>query len=512
MKPLRIILFACFLVAASADAQCSSQALDLAQQQLSKTIQYIDTSHFPEATVVSNGDSRWNSNSNTIWGSGFFPGWIWYMYEQTLDPSLLARAQQQTASMSSEITDASTHDVGFRIMSSYGNGYAVTRDASYMNAIQSAAQTMSTLYVAFPDGSGAFNSWPYYSSTYTNTIIDNMMSIELMFYAAQNGGNPEWYTMAFNHAMKTMNNQVRADGSTYQGVEYNSDGSVHNFFTSDGYSTNSTWSRGQAWAIYGFTMAYRYTHNAQFLATAAKMANYFIANLPADYVPYWDFSQTNYRDSSAAAIAAAGLIELSTYFTGTTQVNYYNAAMNIQNSLGSSYYLGSPLNTDGILLHGTYSVPVGYYIDTSLIWGDYYFIQGCDRAMPAPAQIAWVEAGNVLNNQVPLSWEGLSGAIRYSVKRSTRSGGPYAYIAPPPVLTTSSYTDTSAAPGTTYYYVVSASNANGEGPNSPELVVRRPSLRPIFPSPRRRRQSRWHNPAAPTPWWKLPPFRDSTAA
>jgi len=455
------------------NAQCTPQALQVSQQQLSKTLKYLDAQHFPEATVLNSSGtySPWNSNGPSIWGSGFFPGWIWYGYEQTLDSSLLTRAQQQTASMAAETTDASGHDIGLRIMNSYGAGFNVTHDPAYMRAIQTAAQTMSALYVAFPDGTGTFNSWPYYSQTYTTTIIDNMMSIELMFYAAKNGGSANWYNMAYQHALKAMNQQIRADGSTYQGVEYNANGTVHNYFTSDGFSTDSTWSRGQAWAIYGFTMAYRYTHDAQFLAAAQKAANYFLASLPSDSVPYWDFSKTNYKDSSAGAIAAAGLLELSGYVTASSQSTYSMAALNIQHSLSSSYYQGNPLTTDGILLHGTYSAPANFDIDTSLIWGDYYFLQGCYRAMTPPLPVTGLTAGQVSSSQVPLSWQAQSGAIRYNVKRRTVAGGAYTYIAAPQVLTTNSYVDAGVTAGATYYYVVSASSVAGEGPDSAEVVV-----------------------------------------
>jgi unsaturated chondroitin disaccharide hydrolase len=465
------------LATPGARGQCTTQALSLAQQQLTKTLKYIDTSHFPQMTVLNNQGtySPWNSLAATEWSSGFFPGWIWQMYEQTLDSSLLSRAQAQTASMQGEITDASGHDVGMRIVPSYGNGYEITRDPSYMGAIQTAAQTMSTLYVSFPDGTGTFNSWPYYSSTYTTTIIDNMVTIELLFYAARNGGSPAWYNIAVNHALKTMQNQVRSDGSTYQGVEYNSDGTVHNYFSADGYSTNSTWSRGQAWGIYGFTMTYRYTGNASFLATAQQLANYFISHLPPDHVPYWDFSQSNYKDSSAAAIVASALLELSTYVTEPDKSNYYNAAMNIQNSLSSSFYQGNPLNTDGILLHGTYSPPYNVGIDTSLLWGDYFFIQSCYRAMAPPPQVIGLSAGTVSSNQIPLSWQAQAGAVRYNVKRGTAAGGPYTTIAPPPVLTSNSYTDNGVAPSMTYYYVVSASGVAGEGLNSAEVAVTTPA-------------------------------------
>ena len=368
-----------------------------------------------------------------------------------------------------------------RIMTSYGNGYQVTRNPAYMTLIQTAAQTMSTLY---QPGAGVINSWPYYSGTKTTVIIDDMMTLELLFYAAQNGGSSAWYNMAVSHALQTMTNNVRPDGSTYQGVEYNSDGTVYLKFTADGYSVNSTWSRGQAWGIYGFTMAYRYTQDPRFLATAQLLANYYINNVPPDYVPYWDFSQTSPapRDSSAAAIAAAGMLELSTYMTDPAlQSKYYNEALNIQSSLSNpALYLANPSvsPTDGILLHGTYSVPSNVGVDTSLIWGDYYFLQSCYRSMSRPAQIMNLSATTPASSQVILTWDALSRAIRYAVKRSALPGGPYTIIAPPPVLTASTFTDTSVAPYTTYYYVVSATSVAGVGQDSAEVVVTTPASTP----------------------------------
>lgn len=461
------------LGAPGAQGQCSS--LPLAQQQLIKTLNYIDSSHFPQYTVLNTQKlhSSWYGTSITEWTSGFFPGWLWYMYEQSLDPSLLARAQVQTASLLSEATDNSSHDIGFRIMASYGNGYAVTGDPAYMKVIQTAAQTLSTLYVAFPDGGGTINSWPAYSSK-VNVIIDNMMNLELLFFAAQNGGNSAWYNMAVNHALKTMQNLVRPDGSTYQGVQYDPDGSVYQHFTSDGYSVNSTWSRGQAWGLTGFTIAYRYTRDSRFLVTARTLANYFLAHIPSDFVPYWDFSRTDYKDSSAAAIAATGLLELSNYVVDPDKTTYRSAALSIQNSLSSANYLGNPQSTDGVLIHGTYAVPFNVGLDTSLIWGDYYYIQGCYRAMTPPPQVSGLMAANVAYNQVPLTWQAQTGAVRYNIKRGTVSGGPYTTIAPPPVLTANTYVDMTVAPGTTYYYLASAANVAGEGPPSSELVVTTP--------------------------------------
>jgi hypothetical protein len=460
-------------------AGCTDQALALAEGQLTDTLAYTSTSQFPVSTNPANGN-KWNLAAPSYWTSGFFPGELWIMYEKTLSSSWLTRAQAQTASMQSQDVNAPDHDIGFKILGTYGNSYRIGRNPADMTVIQTAANAMATnLWRPFPTaGTGVIESWPNYDSHIT-VIIDNMMNLELLLLAAQNGGHSAWRDMAVNHAIKTMQNHVRPDGSTFHVVDYNTDGTVFRQFTSQGFSDTSTWSRGQAWGLNGFTMVYRYTKNdpnvpaatsASFLATAQRLADYFIANLPPDFVPYWDFSQsgTAPRDSSAAAIAASGLLDLSTQVkTQSDSARYRTAALNILSSLSSAGYLGDRIATDGILLHGSAAVPQNSGVDTSLIYGDYYFLQGCYRARTAPPAPLNVSATASSSGQVNLTWTAQSGPIRYSVKRSTTSGGPYTIIAPPPILTASSYTDTNAASGANYY-VVSAINASGESPNSTE--------------------------------------------
>ena len=453
-------------------AGCTDQALALAEGQLTDTLAYTNTSQFPVSTNPANAN-KWNLANSGYWTSGFFPGELWFMYEKNLTDSWLTRAQAQTASMQAQDVNAPDHDIGFKILGTYGNAYRITRDPADMAVIQTAANAMATNL--WRPGAGVIESWPNYDSHIT-VIIDNMMNLELLLLAAQNGGHSAWRDMAVSHALKTMQNHVRADGSTFHVVDYNTDGTVFSQFTSQGASNGSTWSRGQAWGLYGFTMVYRYTKDdrsvpantsSSFLATAQHLADYFINNLPPDFVPYWDFSKSGAapRDSSAAAIAAAGLLELSTYVSPADSTRYRTAALNIQSSLSSPAYLGDRLATDGILLHGSANVPGNSGVDTSLIYGDYYFIQGCYRARPTPPAPVNLTATPTSAGQVHLTWDAQSGPIRYSVKHSTTSGGPYTIIAPPPILTANSFTDTNAAPGTNYY-VISAINASGESPDS----------------------------------------------
>ena len=477
MKSFAVALLSLFLAIAvavhfsipTAEAQsagCTDQALAFAQSQITSTLAYTSTSQFPVSTNPSNGN-KWNLVSSSLWTSGFFPGELWFIYEQTLGDTWLNRAQAQTASMQSQDVNASDHDIGFKILGSYGNAFRITGDPADMAVIQTAANAMATNL--WRPGAGVIESWPSYDSHIT-VIIDNMMNLELLLFAAQNGGNTAWRDMATSHALKTMQNHVRADGSTYHVVDYNTDGTVFSKFTVQGAGTETTWSRGQAWGIYGFTMVYRYTQDPRFLTTAQQLADYFINHLPADFVPYWDFSQsgTAPRDSSAAAIAAAGLIELSTYVAPADTARYRAAALNIQSSLSSPAYLGNATAGDGIILHGTANAPGG---DTnkSLIYGDYYFIQGCNRARSVPTAPTNVTATAASSSQINLAWDAQSGPTRYSIKRSATSGGPYIAIAPPPILTANSYSDTGLSPGPIYFYVVSAIDASGESPNSTEV-------------------------------------------
>jgi hypothetical protein len=447
---------------------CTDQALALAEGQLTDTLAYTNTSQFPVSTNPANAN-KWNLANSAYWTSGFFTGELWIMYEKTLSDSWLTRAQAQTASMQAQDVNASDHDIGFKILGSYGNAYRITRDPADMAVIQTAANAMATNL--WRSGAGVIESWPNYDSHIT-VIVDNMMNLELLLFAAQNRGNPAWRDMAISHAVKTMQNHVRADGSTYHVVDYNTDGTVFSKFTVQGAGNETTWSRGQAWGLYGFTMVYRYTKDPRFLATAQQLANYFINNLPADFVPYWDFSKsgTAPRDSSAAAIAAAGLLELSTYVASTDSARYRTAALNIQSSLSSPAYLGDRVATDGILLHGSANVPGNSGVDTSLIYGDYYFLQGCYRARTPPPAPLNLSATPTTGGQINLTWDAETGPIRYSVKHSPTSGGPYTTIAPPPILTASSFTDTKPAPGANYY-VVTAINTSGESPNSVQVTA-----------------------------------------
>ena len=344
--------------------------------QLDTTARALTPTKYP-STTKSTG--AWNTTGSSGWTSGFFPGSLWTMYELTGDPIWLNRATSWTAGLESRKTDTSTHDVGFVIFSSFGNGYRLTNNDAYRQVVLTAAASLATRYNAKV---GCIRSW---NGGSFQVIIDNMMNLEILFWASKHGGQQAWYDMAVSHALRTMTNHVRADGSTYQIVDYDpATGAVKSKSTKQGAGKETTWSRGQAWAVHGFTTAYRETSDQRFLDTARRTADYFIDHLPADSVPYWDFQAPGIpnepRDSSAAAIAASGLLELGRLETDATRSTRYVAAgRQILTSLSSAAYLAEGTSNQAILLHGTQNKPSGNY-DTGLAFGDYYFLQALGRS------------------------------------------------------------------------------------------------------------------------------------
>jgi chondroitin AC lyase len=230
-------------------------------------------------------------------------------------------------------------------------------------------------------------------------IIDNMMNLELLFYASKATGDDSYRKLAITHAVNTMKHQIRPDYSSYHVVCYDSVGNVVGRETAQGYADNSTWSRGQAWGIYGFTMCYRETRDKRFLKTAQGMADFFIdhKNLPEDKIPYWDFNAnekgytpgvksnannitTKYRDASAAAITASALLELSTYSSGKKAKRYKAIARQMLYSLASPTYK-APMGANGnfLLTQSVGSIPHNNEINVPLVYADYYFLEALLR-------------------------------------------------------------------------------------------------------------------------------------
>jgi chondroitin AC lyase len=335
------------------------------------------------------------------WISGFYPGTLLYLYQFSKDSSLKNEAYEKLKLLKPLQFVTNTHDLGFMMYCSYGNAYRLDSEESEKEILVQSAKSLST---RFNPKVGCIQSWNNIKSldgkrilSYP-VIIDNMMNLELLFFASKVTGDPSFKNIAISHAATTMKNHLRSDYSSYHVVDYDAQtGEVKSRETMQGFSDNSTWSRGQAWGIYGFTMAYRETKDKRFLETAQKMADYFIEHLPKDKIPYWDFNvnqpgytpiwnydATKYheppRDASAAAIAASALIELSGYVNKEEGRKELKTAEKILSSLLSSQYRTTADENAGFILkHATGGFPGGIEVDVPLTYADYYFVEAMLR-------------------------------------------------------------------------------------------------------------------------------------
>ena len=385
MKPklLTITLVLCTFGCASAQIQkldtLVPHALEFAKQQLKQSVGEIqDSTKFARSTLE---DGSWKTTRARDWTSGFFPGALWYVHEYTKDPSFKHAAERWTAGIIDEQFDTGTHDVGFKVYNSFGNGNRLYPSESYKKVILQAAQTLAT---RFNPTIGCIKSWDNRKWDYP-VIIDNMMNLELLFWAAENGGPKNLREIAIKHAETTIKNHFRPDGSTYHVIGYDTtNGEVKVRNTHQGYADESVWARGQAWAIYGYTMTYRFTKDVRFLETAQRAADYFISHLPSDHVPYWDFLAPEIpnepRDVSAGAITSSALFELSKYAKEKSRrAKYHDVATKILASLCSAPYLAEGTSSHAILNHAVGSKPAKSEVDVSIIYADYYFIEAMLR-------------------------------------------------------------------------------------------------------------------------------------
>jgi len=316
------------------------------------------------------------------WTSGFFPGVLWFLYEYTGNNNWLLEAKKSTALIEKEKTNGTTHDMGFKIYCSVGTGYRLTNDSHYKDVIIESAKTLSTRY---NPKTGAILSWDHSRDKWINpVIIDNMMNLELLFAATKLTADSSYYKIAVSHANTTMKNHFRDDYSSYHVIDYDPQtGAVLKKHTHQGYSHESAWSRGQAWALYGYTMCYRETKNPIYLKQAENIANFILKhkNLPGDLVPYSDFDAPNIpneaRDASAAAVISSGLYELSTYSNKGASMR--KAADHMMNSLSTKYLAPVGGAKGFILLHSTGSAPSKSEVDVPLSYADYYYLEALLR-------------------------------------------------------------------------------------------------------------------------------------
>ncbi len=388
MKQSSILILICvvlssFSVHASGKFNVKS-ALNTCDKQVHRTLQEIgDTTLLPNN--ISKDMSVWKLSPIDAWTSGFWPGILWYDYAYTKNESLKKHAIHFTELLQPlSMRKARDHDLGFQIFCSYGNAYKLTKNPSYKNVVLRTADSLAMLFnskvgtICSWPGFGRRNGWPH------NTIIDNMMNLEMLFWAAKNGGNPGLYDLAVSHANVTMNNHFRQNGSCYHVAVYDTvSGKFIKGLTHQGYTNESFWARGQAWAIYGYTVAYRETGDKTYLRFAEKITDIYLTRLPDDFIPYWDFDAPNIpnepRDASAAAITASALLELSCLEDNKTKAKTYKtAAVNMLKVLSSKEYQ-SGNSKPSFLLHSTGHKPDNHEVDASLSYADYYYIEALFR-------------------------------------------------------------------------------------------------------------------------------------
>lgn len=379
---LRLFALTAFagIAACSTPASFVDEALETCTTKVLRTQERLGTDYQQSPRNMAPGDSLWHQTAvcQENWTMGFWPGILWYAYEASGNEALLEPARGYTEALRFIAGQpAYDHDIGFIMFPSFGNGYRLTQDPSYKEAVLATAGRLAEL---FNPAVGTILSWPREVPNFGghNTIMDNMLNLETLLWAAENGGDPAWKDIAIMHADTTLRYNFRPDGTSYHVAVYDPETGAHKYScTHQGYADDSMWARGQAWGIYGFTMVYRFTREPRFLAFAQRIADVYLSKLPEDKVPYWDFSDPAIpdapRDASAAAVVASALLELSTYTDG----KYRDDAEAMLRSLWEKYR--APENVEAILLHSTGHHPAGSEIDYSIVYADYYFLEALLR-------------------------------------------------------------------------------------------------------------------------------------
>ena len=347
-------------------------------------------------------DGEFKDGKLNGWTSGFFPGCLWLVYEYSGNEKFRGMAERQTAKLDSIVSMKTHHDIGFQVNSSFGNGYMLTGQPAYLETMRAGAEKLCT---RFNPVVGCTRSWDPGKRWNYPVIIDNMMNLELLMAVSRLTGDDSFAQIARTHANTTMKNHFREDYSTWHVVAYDEEtGEVVKKQTSQGFCDDSAWSRGQAWGLYGYTMMFRESGDSTYLAQARNIAAFIIPLLPADGVPEWDFNAPGtahpygmdakgapkkdvfkwkegdpvLRDSSAGAIIASALIELSTY--GDPDGLYLKTAEKILRTLASPEYLAEEGENGNFLIkHGVTNLHNWSGVDIPLTYGDYYFLEALLR-------------------------------------------------------------------------------------------------------------------------------------
>ena len=387
MKNLQITIMALLLllVAAGCKPSREQQVKDALQKGIA-----IAAEGFKANAAACEGTNRFprTYQADTLvavdvydWTSGFFAGDLWLAYELTGDKELETAARKYTSQLY-EIKDfTGHHDLGFMIYCSYGRQWANFQEPEVLQVIIDAANSLCT---RFNPQIGQIRSWDFGEWNYP-VIVDNLMNLEMLFFASKMTGDKKYYDVAVKHADTTLENHFRPDGSSYHVVSYNNDGTIESKGTFQGFAHESSWARGQAWTVYGYTMCYRETGDEKYLTHAEHIANYIMnAVQTEDRIPYWDYHDPAIpdvpRDASAAAVTASALLELSTLTKDADKAKaYVEYAEDILLSLSSPEYMAEEGNGNFLLKHSVSHKPLNSEIDVPLVYADYYYLEAAQR-------------------------------------------------------------------------------------------------------------------------------------
>ncbi|MFV0592968.1 MAG: glycoside hydrolase family 88 protein [Draconibacterium sp.] len=381
---LTLLAFVLLLFSCSSPEQPNSDLIRHCTDQLKyalKVSSSVRDSVFVSPRTID--DSKLRMVKSRDWTSGFFPGNLWMMVELTGDTSWQSVATEYTLPLEKEQWNAGTHDMGFKMFCSFGKAYNATGNPAYKSILVQSAKTLATRFNA---NVGCIRSWDHNADKWDfPVIIDNMMNLELLMWAAKETGDEHLKDIAVTHAQTTMKNHFRSDNSSYHVVDYNPEtGEVEHKQTHQGYSDESSWARGQAWGLYGYTMMYRETGLKEFLDQAEKIASFILSQpgIEEGNVPYWDFNAPDIPnapyDASAGAIITSALYELSQY--SEHKEHYLQVADRMFSKLSSPEFLAPIGENMGFLLeHSTGHLPGNSEIDVPLVYADYYFLESIVR-------------------------------------------------------------------------------------------------------------------------------------
>ena len=333
----------------------------------------------------------YTESQNNQWTNGFWTGELWLAYEYSGNKKFLETAMAHTKSFRNRAenrVETDTHDLGFLYSPSCVAAYKLTGDAEARKTALMAADMLLERFHEkgqFLQAWGALNEPGNY-----RLIIDCLLNLPLLYWASEETGDPNYKEKADAHIHTALKVLIRPDYSAYHTFFFDPEtGEPERGVTHQGYSAESAWSRGQAWGIYGIALSCRYTRKAEYIDLFDHVAGYFLEHLPKNLIPYWDFIFTDGsdepRDSSSAAIAACGMLEMAKYLDGGKQEFYINAAKRLMKALYDNCAVKDTAISDGQLLHGVYGRKTPYNdcidhgIDECNLWGDYFYVEGLMR-------------------------------------------------------------------------------------------------------------------------------------